>query len=108
MAALAGDLPHPPIELAIDGLPIGVGEVPRPKEVAFHVLDARLDPPFLLGVAGRGGVHLEAVVTRQLAVAAIERRIVSDSEGGADDSGFEIIGHHRLDHPSEHGERLGM
>src|SRR5690606_6870208 len=65
------NLADPAVQLTLQL--VGRPSVLPPEEVALHVLHARLDLAFLARVVDGGGVDLEAVVARQLAVAAVER-----------------------------------
>src|SRR5262249_57034115 len=93
--AAPGDLLDPAGQLAADLVDVSAGSTL--EEIVLHVLHARLDLPLLLRRARRRRVDLEAVVPRQLAVAAVERALSGDAQGGADHGGLQGIGHHRPD-----------
>jgi hypothetical protein len=67
-----------------------------------------LDLALPLGRVGRGGVHDEVVVASPLAVAAIERLVVAQGDGSADDRSLEVVGHDGVEHPAEGLERKAV
>lgn len=85
-----------------------VAAVASREEVPLHVLHPRLHFALLRRVEGRRGVHFEAVVSRQLAVAPIQLRRSVQREGRADHGCFEIVWNDRLRDASELRKSLGM
>lgn len=98
--ALAGAGVHPVLKAPTRV--VEVGEVASQKEIGFDVFDGRFDLAFVLGRAHGVGVDDEAVVTSELAVAAIEREPVAvRAEGGAQYGRLEVVGDHGADHAAE-------
>jgi hypothetical protein len=62
------------------------------EEVVFHVLDAALDLALLLRLIRRRRVDLDAVVARELAVAAVQRGLAIDAERSANHSSLQVVG----------------
>lgn len=75
-----------------DVLPV----LPRREEVAGNVLHSGFNLTFLLGITRWGGVDLEPVVPRQLAVPPLDAVVGDVSKREPDHLGLEVVGHHRL------------
>src|SRR5690606_5961159 len=66
---------------------------PRREEVVLHVFHARLHFALLFGASRRGRRDLEAVVSRKLTVATIQRRWLARRERRANDRRLQVVGY---------------
>jgi hypothetical protein len=94
--ALVGDAVDPASEVSARG--VRVAACHAGDAVPLHVADTRFDLALLFRLAHGRRVHLEAVVTGQLPVAAVQGGRAADAERRADDGGLEVVGHDNLGH----------
>ena len=98
--AQPGDVEDPAREPATEHVRSALVRARR-EEVVLHVLHAGLDFALLFRASWRGRRDLEAVVSRQLPVAAIQRRWLARRERCANHRRLQIVGHDDGGHSAE-------
>src|SRR5690606_6037417 len=106
MTSLAGDVDQPPLQA--DARFTDVLRCMGLEVVVLDVAHRRLDLALLLRAAWWSRVDDEAIVSRQFAVAAVERGFIVDAERRTDDGRLEVVGDDRLRHATELFEALDV